>query len=48
MDLIYKSDDPGKEHFLKRVESKNGTHTIDVASELFNFIDYELINIDKA
>ena len=48
MDLIYKSDDPGKEHFLKRVESRNGVHTIDIASKLFNFTDYELINIDVA
>jgi len=46
MDLIYKSNDSRKEHFLKRVESKNGTHTIDAASKLFNFSDYELINID--
>ena len=46
MDLIYKSDDPGKEHFLERVESRNGTHTIDEASNLFNSYDYELINID--
>lgn len=48
MDLIYKSEDPGKAHFLKRVESRNGVHTIDVASKLFNFTDYEFINIDEA
>ena len=48
MDLIYKSNDPGKEHFLKRVESRNGTHTIDVASKLFNSFEYELVDIDKA
>lgn len=46
MDLIYSSDDDGKEHFLKRVEEKNGTHTIDSAYELFGNIEYELINID--
>jgi uncharacterized Fe-S center protein len=46
MDLIYKSDDAGKDHFLERVESRNGTHTIEEASKLFNSYDYELINID--
>jgi len=46
MDLIYKSNDPGKEHFLERVESRNGTHTIEEASKLFNSFDYELINLD--
>lgn len=47
MDLIYKSNDPGKEHFLERVESRNGTHTIDIAMNLFNTYEYELVDIDK-
>lgn len=47
MDLIYASKDPGKEHFLERVESRNGTHTIDVAMKLFNTNEYELIDVDK-
>ena len=34
IDLVKKSDDEGKEHFLERVESRNGTHTIDSANEL--------------
>ena len=46
MDLIYKSEDPGKDHFLERVESRNGTHTIDEACKLFNCYDYELVNLD--
>lgn len=47
IDLIKKSEDKGKEHFLERVESKHGTHTIDAASELgFGTKKYELINID--
>ena len=46
MDLIYKSNDPGKEHFLERVESRNGMHTIEEASKLFNSFDYELISLD--
>ena len=47
MDLVEQSDDPGKEHFLERVNSRNGTHTIDAAEELgFGTTNYELINID--
>lgn len=46
IDLIYNSNDPGKEHFIERVESRKGTHTIDKASELFGNKEYELINID--
>ena len=47
MDLVEKSDDPGKEHFLERVDSRNGTHTIEAAEELgFGTTNYELINID--
>lgn len=44
MDLIYQSKDPGREHFLRRVESRHGTHTIDAAAELgYGTKDYELI-----
>lgn len=47
IDLIYNSEDPGKEHFIERVESKKGIHTIEVASELgFGTREYELITID--
>ncbi|MCM1262669.1 MAG: DUF362 domain-containing protein [Butyrivibrio sp.] len=47
IDLIYKSDDPGRDHFLERVESRNGTHTIDAAAELgYGTKEYELISID--
>lgn len=34
MDLIYQSDDPGRDHFLQRVESLHGIHTIEAAAEL--------------
>lgn len=34
IDLVYNSNDPGKEHFLERVTSRNGTHTIDMAEEI--------------
>ena len=46
IDLVKKSDDPGKEHFLERVNSRNGTHTIDYASSLgFGTKEYELIEV---
>lgn len=45
MDLIRNSDDPGREHFLERVNSRKGTYTIDAAAELgFGTKDYELIS----
>lgn len=34
LDLVYKSDDPGKAHLIKRIESRNGALTIDAAYEL--------------
>lgn len=46
VDLVKNSNDPGKEHFLERVNSRNGTHTIDVAEELgVGSKDYELIEV---
>lgn len=46
IDLVEKSDDPGKEHFMERVNSKNGIHTIEAASELgYGTREYELIEI---
>lgn len=47
MDFIYQSKDPGREHFLERVESRHGTHTIDAAAELgYGTKEYELISMD--
>ena len=34
IDLVYGCDDPGKDHFLERVESRNGVHTIESAAAL--------------
>ena len=46
IDLVKKSSDPGKEHFMERVNSRNGIHTIDKANELgVGNIEYELIEI---
>ena len=47
IDLVYNSNDPGKEHFIERVESRHGIHTIEAASQLgFGNREYELINVD--
>lgn len=46
LDLVYASTDPGKEHLIERIESRNGVHTIEVAEALgYGSRDYELIEI---
>lgn len=46
LDLVYASDDPGRDHLLERIESRNGTHTVDAAAELgFGSKEYELIKL---
>lgn len=46
VDLVYNSDDPGKNHLIERIESRNGTHTIDAAYELgVGNKEYELIEV---
>ncbi len=46
IDLIYASDDPGRDHFIERVESRQGIHTIEAAAELdFGSREYELIEV---
>lgn len=47
IDLIYAAkDDPGQKHFLERLESLNGAHTVEAAEELgFGTTEYELIEI---
>ena len=46
IDLVNASNDPGKEHFLERVNSRNGIHTIERAEELgFGSREYELIEV---
>ena len=48
LDLVYNSTDPGKDHLIERIESRNGAHTIDSAYELnVGNKEYELINIDE-
>lgn len=46
MDLVMNSDDPGKDHFMERVNSRNGIHTIEAATALgVGSREYELIEI---
>lgn len=46
IDLVEKSDDEGKEHFLERVNSRHGTHTIEAASDLgMGSMEYELVEL---
>jgi uncharacterized Fe-S center protein len=46
LDLVYSSDDPGRDHLLERIESRNGAHTVDAAAELgFGCKEYELVKL---
>lgn len=47
IDLVYKCEDPKKDHLIERIESRNGIHTIEAAAELgFGSREYELITIE--
>jgi uncharacterized Fe-S center protein len=47
LDLVYASKDPGRDHLLKRIESRNGVLTVEAAAELgIGSRDYELITIE--
>ena len=47
IDLVYACDDPGKAHFLERIESRNGIHTIEAAAALgYGTREYELIEVE--
>ena len=46
IDLVYNSTDEGKSHLIKRIEEKNGIHTIEAAAALgVGSREYELIEI---
>lgn len=46
VDLVYASDDPGKADLIKRIESRNGIHTVEAAAELgVGRREYELIEL---
>ncbi len=44
IDLVYKSEDKGRDHLIERIESRNGIHTVEAAAELgIGWREYELI-----
>ena len=46
LDLVYASDDPGRDHLIERIESRNGALTIDAAEQVgCGSKEYELIEI---
>ena len=46
-DLIYNSNDSGKEHMIERIETRKGPHILDYSEELkIGTKEYELIRID--
>ena len=46
VDLVYASDDPGRDHLVERIESRNGIHTIEAAAALgYGSREYELITL---
>ena len=47
LDLVYASEDPGRDHLLERIESRHGVHTVEVAADHgIGSREYELIKID--
>ena len=47
LDLVYASNDPGRDHLLERITSRNGVHTIEAAAELgYGKREYDLVEID--
>lgn len=47
IDLIWKSDDPGRDRFVERVEQQRGRHILEYAEVIgLGSRDYELVNID--
>ena len=48
VDLVYASNDPGRDHLIERIESRNGVLTIEAAAKLgYGSREYELVNIDE-
>lgn len=46
LDLVYASDDPGKAHLIKRIESRNGIHTINTALlQGYGSAEYRLVKV---
>lgn len=46
LDLVYAADDPGRDHLIERIESRNGVHTIEAAAALgFGSRKYDLVEV---
>ena len=46
LDLVYASRDPGRDHLIQRIESRNGVHTIECAAALgYGSREYELVTL---
>jgi len=46
LDLVYASNDPGRDHLLERIESRNGVLTVEAAGKLgYGSREYELIEV---
>lgn len=46
LDLVYASKDPGRDHLIERIESRNGVHTVEAAAALeFGSRAYELVKV---
>lgn len=47
VDLVTASDDPGRDHLLQRINSRNGIHTIEAAAALgYGSREYTLIEVE--
>ena len=46
LDLVYASNDPGKAHLIKRIESRNGAYTVECSEALgIGSTKYELVEV---
>ena len=46
LDLVYASEDSGRDHLLERIESRNGVHTVEAAAKIgVGSREYELVEI---
>ena len=47
LDLVYASNDPGRDHLVERIESRHGAHTVEAAAALgVGSREYELVEVE--
>ena len=47
LDLVYASKDPGRDHLVERIESRNGRLTVDAAAEIgYGSKEYTLVEVE--